>query len=1025
MRKIIKWRWQLLGIWLIVTTLLTVFQPDVNAILHERGQNPLPADNPAVVASKVLKEMTQSEGRGNLIVFSADKPLSDSDWNGIESGIQSLRSKQDQLGFTEMIDPFTTPEARSMLVSKDQTTVMVPFNLQIKGRSVDDILEQFTAELKSVNVPYYLSGEDFIENDYLKASIAGVEKSAALTVIFILVVLILMFRSLVIPFVSLIAVGISYLVSMGIAAQIIDKLNFPVTSVTQMLLVLILFGIGTDYNILLFNRFKEELAQGKSTDEAIVTSYRTAGKTIFYSILTVFIAFAGLSFSDFGIYQSANVVAIGTVILLLEILTLTPLTMKVLGPKLFWPSRGINAHHESRFMGGLATFAVKRPFMTVIVIVALIIPVLLTSGQKLSFDQVAELGDDYPSTKGFSIVAERFSRGQALPTTLVIKGDNGLDNNDAFGIIDELTNAVGKIPGVESVSGITQPEGKPIDGFYISSQTAEVTKGISASSDGILRIKDGLDQMQAGLADADFSQADQLASGTAKLQDGYVQIAKALSQVASGVDGGAAGASELQGGIGKLREGLAQIAAQTTQLSNGLGQLQQGYTSAQGGFDKLVAGIPNIQTGLSSMNGLIDKLGQTHSELAKDADYATLRATGKQLETALASMSSGFDSLQQNYKQLNASLGNTTDGLKQLANAQTGIVNGIKELENGASKLADGLKQGSSGSKELAAQLTKLNTALADVQRGQVQLNAGLSQLSGGLGEMKTGLQKSSQGLGDISEGLDKTGEFVTQIGTRKTFFMPREAMQDDSFLKAMDTYMSKDRKITKLLVVLNEDPYSPSALDVIEEINETMDAGMAGTVLDGAVYGAVGPSSITYEMNKSQLASFNSTSIIVIVSVFLVLFMVIRSFWPAVYIVLSLLASYYVAMGASKFVTTYIIDADGVSSFVPFFSFIVIVAVGVDYGIFLMMRYKEYGELNHREAIKRSARSVGGVIISAMIILGGTFATLIPSGLVLLIELASAVIVGLVVLTFILLPMMVPALMAIPGALSDRQKKS
>ena len=82
------------------------------------------------------------------------------------------------------------------------------------------------------------------------------------------------------------------------------------------------------------------------------------------------------------------------------------------------------------------------------------------------------------------------------------------------------------------------------------------------------------------------------------------------------------------------------------------------------------------------------------------------------------------------------------------------------------------------------------------------------------------------------------------------------------------------------------------------------------------------------------------------------------------------------------------------------------------------MMRYKEYGELEPMRALVESAKNIGGVIISAMIILGGTFATLIPSGLVLLIELAAAVITGLIVFCFILLPMLVPALIVLPKAL-------
>ncbi|WP_028777143.1 MMPL family transporter [Shimazuella kribbensis] len=1024
MKKIISWRWPLLIIWLVMTLVLTIIQPNINDIMEERGQETVPKSSPSVVASDLLKEMSKSEGSSNLIVFYNKNGLTNTDMSNIQSAVQSLKTNQQKLGITDMLDPISTPALKDTLISKDNTTLMVNFTLHLGDRKVDDVLKQFTTELKDLDVAYYLTGESFISNDYLKASIEGVEKSAILTVLFILIVLIVMFRSVVIPLISLFTVGVSYLVSMGIAAQAIDKLNFPVTSLTQMMLVLILFGIGTDYNILLFNRFKEELAHGKTTNQAIMDTYRTAGKTILYSIATVFIAFACLSFSDFGIYKSANVVAIGTIILLLEIVTLTPFFMKVLGAKLFWPSKKISDHNDSRIIGGLASFSIKRPIITLLVIAVCLVPVFMTSGQKLSFDQIEELGDDYPSTKGFGIVADHFSRGMALPTTVVIKHKESMENNDALGVIDTITNSIKGISGVQSVRSITQPQGKPIDQFYIRTQSAEVTKGISASRDGVNSIKNGLDKMQDGLKGADFSEVNKLADGTAQLQSGYEQIAFAMNKVSSGMSSGASGAQEIQVGISKLHQGLANIASQTAKVSGGLTQIQQGYTSAQGGYDKLVGGLPSIQSTLSTMNDLIGTLGQSHSELNEDADYVKLKTMGQQLATALASTTNGFTTLQKNYKQLNSSFASTSAGLKQLVLAQNQIVNGLKELENGAVQLSKGLKQGSSGGKELAANLTKLNMALDKIQKGQVQLNTGLNKMSGGLSNLKTGLQKSSTGLGDISTGLKTTGDFLTQMGTTKTFFIPSEALQDKSFQRAADAFMSQNRTTTQLMVVLNKDPYSPEALDIIKEINEVLDNDLDGSILKGSLHGAAGPTSNTYDMNKSQLDSFKSTSVIVIVSVFLVLVLVIRAFWPAVYIIISLIASYYVGMGAVKLYTLYILGVGGVSSFVPFFAFVIIVAVGVDYSIFLMMRYKEYGELDHREAITQAAKSVGGVIISAMVILGGTFATLMPSGLILLIELAISVIVGLLVLTFIFLPMMVPACMALPGLLDNKRNK-
>lgn len=75
---------------------------------------------------------------------------------------------------------------------------------------------------------------------------------------------------------------------------------------------------------------------------------------------------------------------------------------------------------------------------------------------------------------------------------------------------------------------------------------------------------------------------------------------------------------------------------------------------------------------------------------------------------------------------------------------------------------------------------------------------------------------------------------------------------------------------------------------------------------------------------------------------------------------------------------------------------------------------------MSPKEAIVKASRNIGGVITSAVIILGGTFATLMPSGILLLAELAIAVITGLIVLCFIMLPIFVPAMIALPDALAN-----
>ncbi|WP_101918857.1 MMPL family transporter [Ureibacillus xyleni] len=194
--------------------------------------------------------------------------------------------------------------------------------------------------------------------------------------------------------------------------------------------------------------------------------------------------------------------------------------------------------------------------------------------------------------------------------------------------------------------------------------------------------------------------------------------------------------------------------------------------------------------------------------------------------------------------------------------------------------------------------------------------------------------------------------------------------------------------------------------------------------MLSDAKSGTAGTTAATKDMNDVLSSDLNRTTIIVIIGVLLVLFLVIRSFWTPVFITASLVGAYFTAMFIINFIFLDLLGYAGISSFVPFFSFIIIVALGVDYSIFLMMRFKEYPNLSPQEAIVLASKHTGGVIISAVIILGGTFATLMPAGIVLLIELAVAVITGLIVLCFILLPIFVPALIALPDTLSSLVSK-
>lgn len=1008
MRTIIKGRWAILAIWLIATIVLTVIQPDVNAILRDQGQEGTSENSPSVMASNILEKMETTEGTDNLIVFHDKDKISKDDMKQIGEVVDSIKDSSSELGISDMIDPFNMPDAKDSLVSEDGTTLMVSYKLDKNDREIDDIQELFENKLDNVPVEYYLSGEDFVNNDYLKATQAGVEKSAALTVIFILVVLIITFRSVVTPLVSLLAVAFSYLTSMGIAAQLIDKLGFPVTSLTQMLLVLILFGLGTDYNILLFNRFKEELSHGHSIDDAIVKTYKTAGKTIAYSILTVFIAFLALVFSESPIYQSGVVVVIGVTLLLLEILTLTPFIMKVLGKKLFWPSKSVSGHKENKFWGKASSLGIKHPIIITIVTLLIIGPMVIFHEEKLNFDTVGELGNSYPSSKAINLVSEHFGKGQSMPATVVIENEKAMDNNESLAVIDDITDRLKDMKGIKQVSSVTQPLGEKIDDFYVSDQMGTVTDGLSETQDGVDTIFDGMEEAQEELGSADFTQVNEMVDGTAELQDGVTALADGLKQIQAGIDDGTSNPETISNGLASIETNLSEMSGGVSLLADNYEKMQAGFKETGTIYQGAAQALLGVKETIPLMQSMVAELGSSYSDLNNDERYLGLKQTLDELSSSLS------DITPESMNQLNEQYNTVTTGFDTANKNLTEISDGLNQIAGGLEQLKEGLGEASSGIDTIVTNMDSVNDGLGQMKSGQEQLAEGLNGFSA-FGDQ---LSDVNGGLEEISDGIGQTNDYLTQLNSNKSFFIPEEALTDDEFKDSLNAFMSDDRNITKMTVILNDDPYSNEALQTIEKMNETVSTGLQGTVLSGAEYGTTGSSATTNDMNNILSSDLNKTTIIVIAGVLLVLFFVIRSFWTPVFITASLVGAYYAAMFTVNYIFLDLLGYEGLSSFVPFFSFIIIVSLGVDYSIFLMMRFKEYPDLHPKEAIVLASKHIGGVIIAAVIILGGTFATLMPAGIVLLTQLATAVITGLVILCFILLPIFLPALIALPDAL-------
>jgi RND superfamily putative drug exporter len=203
----------------------------------------------------------------------------------------------------------------------------------------------------------------------------------------------------------------------------------------------------------------------------------------------------------------------------------------------------------------------------------------------------------------------------------------------------------------------------------------------------------------------------------------------------------------------------------------------------------------------------------------------------------------------------------------------------------------------------------------------------------------------------------------------------------------------------------LEPPPYSTEAFDLVEPIRGAASGAEPGTLVGGA-------SAVEHDVREA--AAWDSTVIppIVLVVVFLILVVLLRAVIAPLLLIGTVIMSFVAALGVGYFVFEVLFGFSGSDPSLPLFAFVFLVALGVDYNIFLMARAREE-TFKHgtREGILRALAVTGGVITSAGIVLAGTFSVLAMLPLVFLTEIGFVVAFGVLLDTFLVRSVLVPAL--------------
>ena len=260
--------------------------------------------------------------------------------------------------------------------------------------------------------------------------------------------------------------------------------------------------------------------------------------------------------------------------------------------------------------------------------------------------------------------------------------------------------------------------------------------------------------------------------------------------------------------------------------------------------------------------------------------------------------------------------------------------------------------------------------------------------------------------VGKLNDGLSESNNYLKELqdsSASNTLFVPKAVLESDTFKDSEDVYLSSNKKAAKITVVLDSDPVTAKSIKKVESLQTMINNNIKGTSLKKASVSIGGQTSETSDTSSIANQDFLRSAVIMLVGITLALMLVTRSILQPFYIIASLLLAYVGGLRITRFISSTFLGENLLGWNVPFFTFVMLVALGVDYSIFLMMKYREFGNEDAGDRIVKSAGIIGTVVISAAIILGGTFAALIPAGVLTLTQVAVGVISGLVILVFLI----------------------
>lgn len=453
-RVVTRHPWRIIGGWLVAAVAVLAFSPALGDVTSADQASFLPDDSPSVEAQAFADRAFPRQGGGATAVFVVTSRSGDPLAPAQLTRVERLAADLERAGVDRVRGVLTGPEQLSPDGSAQ--LVQVSFDGLAQDEPVMDAVTELRglagAALAGSDLEAAMTGDAALMVDNQEAFSSAESITLLATLGLILGLLLAIFRSPVAALMPLVAVGLVFATATSLIALAAETLGFQAGAELTSLLIVVLFGIGTDYILFLLFRYRERLRAGDDARRALETAVARVGRVIGSAALVVIVSFSALLLSEFGSFTAmAPGLAIAVSVMLLAALTLVPAILAVIGPRVFWPSRRWQHEPPARVSARIGDLVALRPERAVLATGGVL--VALAAGAVFyvaNYDTVDGLPSGTESAAAFERLDDAFPAGALNPTAVYVRGSVSGDELAA------LRDGLSEVNGIAAV-GEAQP----------------------------------------------------------------------------------------------------------------------------------------------------------------------------------------------------------------------------------------------------------------------------------------------------------------------------------------------------------------------------------------------------------------------------------------------------------------------------------------------------------------------------------------------------------------------------------------